>query len=138
MENCAKSRFCRNESCDRLDLHLKHKVARKPPEPVSHGRNPEWLRPAPKALDHSIAKAVSKTYPRHFNAILQVVESDYGSCNYQTVRRHLRRLIERGHVLRIDLGQQLYAYLRPGSPLVNDIALMREQLADVLYTTVTT
>jgi hypothetical protein len=43
-------------------------------------------------------------------------------------RDALARLVERGHILRIDLGQQLFAYLRPGSNLVGDISLMREQI----------
>jgi len=129
--------LCRDEACDRIELHLTHKVACKPfREPWSRNQTPKWQRPAPKALDHAIAKATSKTYPRHFGAILQLVEADYGACIERTVHRRLKRLVQRGHILRIDLGRSLYAYLRPGSPMVNDIALMREQCFDAFNSSV--
>jgi hypothetical protein len=59
---------------------------------------------------------------------LREVEEDYGECIDRTVARRLARLVKRGHILRIDLGRHLYAYLRPGSSLVNDVDLIREQL----------
>lgn len=128
MRNFDPSRLCRDEACERIELHLAHEViGNEKREPKSSSPLPAWVRPSPRALDHSIARATSKTYPRHFAAILQVVENDYGACNSRTVLRRLLRLVDRGHILRIDLGSQLYAYLRPGSPLVNDIDLMREQ-----------
>jgi len=129
--------LCRDEACDRIELHLAHEVTTVEPKPAySRGQLPAWKRPAPKALDHAIAKATSKTYPRHFGAILQLVEADYGACIERTVHRRLKRLVQRGHILRIDLGRSLYAYLRPGSPMVNDIALMREQCFDAFNSSV--
>lgn len=137
MKHLDPSCLCRDEACDRIELHLAHEVTCKPVrEPWSRNPTPKWQRPAPKALDHAIAKATSKTYPRHFGAILQIVESDYGVCIERTVHRRLKRLVQRGHILRIDLGKQLYAYLRPGSPMVNDIALMREQCFDAFNSSV--
>jgi hypothetical protein len=79
-------------------------------------------------LDHAIAKATSQIYPRHLDAIVRHVHADYGPCTSRAIQRRLVRLVERGHILRIDLGKQLYAYLRPGSKLVNEIDLMREQI----------
>src|SRR3990172_3495241 len=128
--------FCRDENCSRIDLHLVHivEMISEQPEPPSLAKRPPWRSPAPKALDHSIAKATSRTYPRHFDAILHEVEADYGDCNPRTVQRGLRKLVERGHILRIDLGRHLYAYVRPGSKLVNDIDLLREQIFDLFAT----
>jgi hypothetical protein len=142
-------RLCRDENCDRLDLHFAHDEIEHTDEPlvlvywlewgrarkmirVARSRNQPWRKPAPKALDHSIAKAVSKTYPKPFNVILRDVKDDYGDCNRRTVERRLRQLVARGHCLRIDLGRRLFAYLRPGSSLVNDHELMREQLEDLV------
>jgi predicted transcriptional regulator len=126
MHECS---YCRDESCHRIDLHPAHAVTaiRVTEAPSTSPREP-WKRSAPRALDHSIAKATSKTYPRHFKAILREVEEDYGECIDRTVARRLARLVKRGHILRIDLGRHLYAYLRPGSSLVNDVDLIREQL----------
>jgi len=87
-----------------------------------------WERIASSALDHSIAKAASKTYPKPLAMIIEEVHSDYGGCETRTIQRHLSKLVERGHLLRIDLGRRLYAYLRPGSSLAGDIGLMREQI----------
>jgi len=137
MRNWDPSCLCRDEACDRIELHLAHKVTREPePEPRSTSPLPKWKRQAPKALDHSIAKATSKTYPRHFDAIMKIVESDYGTCIDRTVHRRLKRLVQRGHILRIDLGRHLYAYLRPGSTLVNDVDLIREQCFDAFESSV--
>lgn len=125
---------CRDEFCDRLDLHQAHaslEIAFEPPDTSTSVHAP-WRRPAPKALDHSIAKAVSKTYPKPFGVLLRDVQYDYGACNLRTVHRRLRRLVDRGYVLRIALGRRLYAYVRPGSNMVNDIDLMREQIIDLM------
>jgi len=133
MQELDPSRLCRDDECDRIGIHLAHDVTRKPERKYkSVSPRAVWDRASPKALDHSIALATSKTYPRHFSAILQIVENDYGSCNYRTVARRLKRLVQRGHLLRIDLGQQLYAYLRPGSPMEREIDLMREQCCDAI------
>jgi hypothetical protein len=141
-QHCA---CCRNEFCEREELHAEHQdfseeiknEARKRLEPKSKGKRLPWKRPAPKALDHSIVAAVSYVYPKHLDAILRDVEDDYGSgptrgALYRAVGRHLSRLVARGQVLRVDLGRQLYAYLKPGSSLVNDVELMREQIQDMI------
>jgi hypothetical protein len=132
--------------CDRIDLHPAHQVPKglvkekikqlkkaERKQSSSMSQRPPWRRPAPKVLDNSIARAVSKTYPKPLDAILREVEDDYGldstkSAFNRNVQRHLTKLVERGHILRIDLGQRLYAYLRPGSALVDDIGLIREQI----------
>jgi hypothetical protein len=121
-----------------VELHPAHEIEGPldDTEPVSASAKEPWERSAPIALDDSITKAVSLTYPRHINAIVQLVEDDYGSCNLRTVQRRLRALVQRGHLLRIDLGRQLYAYLKPGSALVNDIDLMREQCFDAFASSV--
>jgi len=144
--------WCRDERCDRLDLHPAHAISLQEGQDFSEklkeearaqleskSKRPPWRRPCPKALDHSIAKAVSKTYPKHLDAILREVEDDYGlestpSALYRNVQRHLAKLVERGQILRVDLGRRLYAYLRPGSPLVHDVEMMREQIESLLET----
>ena len=104
------------------------------PEALSKSKTEPWRRSAPKALDHSIAKAVSKVYPKPIDMILDEVINDYGDVNVRTLQYHLRKMIDRGHLLRIDLGRRLYAYLRPGSNMVNDVELMRDQIEAMLVT----
>jgi hypothetical protein len=123
-------RLCRDENCDRTGLHLEHEVKPKIVDDKSKSSLEPWKRPAPKALDHSIAKATSRVYPRPFDMIMREVERDYGSCCSRTVQRHLQQLVARGHILRIDLGRRLHAYLRPGSNMINDIELLRTQIHD--------
>jgi hypothetical protein len=141
-QHCA---CCRNEFCERDELHAEHEdfseeiknEARRQLGPKSKSKRKPWERPAPKALDHSIVSAVSYVYPKHLDAILRDVEDDYGSgptrgALYRAVGRHLAQLVARGQVLRVDLGRQLYAYLRPGSSLVGDVDLIREQIYDLM------
>jgi hypothetical protein len=122
--------ICRDDRCVRLEVHAAHLLTTPEEAPVrpSRGRRPVWQHPAPRALDHAIAKATSLIYPRHLDAIVQYVHADYGPCTSRAILRRLGRLVERGQILRIDLGRQLYAYLRPGSKLVGDVGLMREQI----------
>jgi hypothetical protein len=125
-------RLCRDEDCDQLGLHEEHTIKplrRRASMPATYSEDdPPWRRPAKKALDHSIAKAVLQTYPKPFEVIMRDVEYDYGSCNMRTVQRRLRALVQRGHLLQINLGKRIYAYVRPGSNMLNDHALMREQI----------
>jgi hypothetical protein len=123
-------RLCRDENCDRLELHLKHKISKiaKERDPSKSRREP-WRRSSPAALDHSIEQAISGAYPKAYEAVLRDVEYDYGSCCSRTVQRHLRRLVERGNILKIDLGRRLYAYVRPDSKLATyDVSFIREQV----------
>lgn len=140
--------ICRDEACDRLEIHLAHDVGKPVVQNTTGGKVPRergddddersgsarlaWQRSAPKALTRAIARATSRTYPKHYDAILHEVQKDYGACNSRTVQRHLRRLVERGHVLQVDLGKRLFAYLRPGSKMAGDIDLLREQISDLM------
>lgn len=126
-----------------MELHLAHETrgedfseklkAEAKEALASNSKRPPWKRPSSKALDHSIAKAVSKDRPKNLDTILREVQDDYGldsteGALYRNVQRHLAKLVQRGHILRIDLGKRLYAYLRPGSRLVRDVANIRQQL----------
>ncbi|MGH7178687.1 MAG: hypothetical protein ACREJC_15020, partial [Tepidisphaeraceae bacterium] len=108
-------RLCRDENCTRVGVHAAHVVIEVVDQSEQYNADEiPWRKPAPKALDHSIARATSKTYPKPFHVILRDVEEDYGACNSRTVQRRLTRLVLRGHILRISLGRRLYAYMRPG------------------------
>jgi hypothetical protein len=140
--------WCRDDRCARLGLHVAHEAqgedfsdeVKEEAKRASKSKKPVWKRPAPKALDHCIAKAVSQTYPKRLDTIFREVEEDYGldstrSALYRNVQRHLYKLVERGHILQVDLGRRLYAYLRPGSALLADLNLMREQLREQIENT---
>ena len=97
-----------------------------------------WKLRAPAALDDSILKSVSPAVPRVFSQLVRDVEDDFGSlgptCDsgIRRVQRHLKSLCDAGRVLKIDLGQRLFAYLTPDSRLASDIDTIRDQLADVI------
>jgi hypothetical protein len=128
------SRLCRDDRCERTEVHLAHAITHALPAPKTLTKSVKepWRRRDPRALDHCIAKAVSQTYPRHIAAIVEEVRQDYGACNLRTVQRHLQRLVQRGHLLRIDIGRSLYAYLRPGSSMAHERALMLTQIEDLI------
>lgn len=124
--------ICRDENCERLDVHAAHDVPKvKKERPPSPGRE-LWKRSAPKALDHAIAKATSKHDVTHFGAILNEVRNDYGDCEERTVYRRLKRFVERGHMVKLDLGLSMAGYIRPKSKLLGNPDYLRERLLDKL------
>lgn len=140
--------ICRDDACARTDVHPRHDVPqpivappklkkRKPkihhrpdgsvvalyPDPASLG-----ARPAPRALTNAIARATSKSDPRQFGEIVDRVHNDYGSAPRRSIYRYLALLVERSHVIKLDLGFAFAVYIRPGSKLLGDV----EQLRDLI------
>jgi hypothetical protein len=122
--------ICRDEDCDVVGVHPAHPVvARKIVAKGDFAVGPGvWRKHSVPAITNAVARAVSPVKPRNIVAITNIVHNDYGDCNVRTIYRHLGKLVERGHVLRVDLGERLYAYLRPNTRYAHDIAYLREQL----------
>jgi len=136
----AEACYCRSEDCEIVELHEAHEITtkRKPERAASEGR-PLWRRSSSKALDRSIANATSRHWPTHFGAILREVENDYGTAESpqaleRAVYRHLRKLVERGQIIKLDIGLSMAAYIRPKSKLLKDLGMIREQMYDRLET----
>lgn len=55
-------------------------------------------------LENSVLGALSRTYPRMPKKIHQLVEDSYGTVSSETIRVHIRRLVERGLVKREEEG----------------------------------
>jgi len=127
--------ICRDEWCEIDEIHLAHKVRQKR-EPKPRSDKPPWLLPAREALDESILKAVSDVRPKHFAQIVSDVENDYGTLaenrrsGMRRVHRHLRTLVNMGAVLRIEIGEMLFAYLKPTSRIASDVGFVREQILE--------
>lgn len=123
---------CRDERCTKSGIHAPHKLRGSSAEARSTKKNfagkSPWQMSAKKALTNAIAKATSITYPTHFKKLLDDVENDYGVCCDRQVYRALKILVERKQIIKMDLGGNLFAYVRPGSKLVNDPGLVREQI----------
>lgn len=136
IEELDPSEICRDERCSRAGIHRKHLI-KTVHEPRAHHRpdpnaRPLWKRPDPNGLINSIARATSKAYPMWFSAIAREVRDDYGNVDERTIYRYLKVLVDRGHILKLDLGLQLAAYIRPGSRLLKDLDSLREyMLAEV-------
>jgi hypothetical protein len=129
------SLICRHESCDIEGIHPWHQVrCRKEPKPRSN--KAPWNLPAPNALDDAIVRAVSDVRPRHFAALLQEVENDFGTLaenrksGIRRMHRHLKQLVDAGRVLRIEIGETLFAYLKPTSRVAKDVLFLREQILE--------
>lgn len=129
--------LCRDESCDVEGLHLVHEVEPKRESKPRSCRAP-WLLPAPQALDDSIVRSVSDTQPKRFAALVDAVENDFGSLGMnresglRRLHRRIRALVDAGRILRIDLGNTLFAYLKPTSRIANDVSFIREAILDSL------
>lgn len=131
------AQVCRNEECEIEEVHtisLCRKDRRggvlQPPLKIS--KRPAWLKDDPEGLQESVRRAVPKTLPTNFSAIVDKVTNDYGNVTERTVYRHVRRLVERGELLKLNLRLGFAAYARPTSKLVSDFAGMREIMTGIV------
>ncbi len=91
-------------------------------------------------LEHSIEQVVT-AHPKAFHDVLRAVQEDYGTISATTassdriLHRYLARLAERGRILRVDLGDRLYAYLKRGAKAAADPLHCREVLRDAMIST---
>lgn len=122
---------CRSEECEIEEEHTRslcragrHGGVLQPPVKVS--KRPVWLKDDPEGLQESVRRAVPKTLPTNFSAIVDKVTNDYGSVTERTIYRHVRRLVERGELLKLNLQLGFAAYARPTSKLIADLGSMRE------------
>jgi hypothetical protein len=85
------------------------------------------------AIDDIILLSLSR--PKHFAELFHEVEESYGrvsetkEAGVRKLHRHLASLVERGRMLRLDLGDSLQAYFRPDSR-TQDKETIREMLRD--------
>ena len=120
--------ICRDDNCEIMGVHGHHEVLTQEREaPRKSGAQHD-----PKALLGSIAKATSKAYPMNFSAIVREVVDDYGTCSERTIYRYLRKLIDRGQILKLDLGLSVDAYIRPKSRLLRDLPGLRDYMLGLL------
>jgi hypothetical protein len=126
---------CRDEDCTIVGVHRKHLVRHrelKPHHRAATGARPLWKKDDPTALTGAVARATSRAFPTHFAAIHRDVQDDYGPCSERSVYRHLAKLVERGHLLKLDLGLPCAAYIRPKSRLLRDVPAIREYMLGVI------
>ena len=118
--------LCRDDRCDREDVHPAHEVFEGCQDEAKRasGRQPD------EALLEILATKVTRAVPKSSAMLYNDTINDYGSVNKRTFYRYLEQLIERGLILRVDLGQRLYAYLHPSSTLADDTDLLLEQIRD--------
>lgn len=151
--------ICRDDDCNRPGVHLKHpvlsrgrtvKVHHRPDpttvqlalpsdaKPPPDSKRAAWKRDDPKGLTEAVARATSRAYPTHIAAIYRDVQDDYGECTERTVYRHVKKLVERGHLIKLDVGLSFAAYIRPKSRLLKDHAAIREYLLGIVELNPTT
>lgn len=146
--------ICTDEHCETLEVHASHaalkpaRVHRRPKPmkctvcvwkgpgsferecPKCHSElvavRAPWQYDDPRGLTGSVARAASKAAPKTFAMVCRDVWDDYGPCTERTVHRHLAKLVDRGCILKIDIGEAFDVYLRPGSRLASDIDTLRE------------
>lgn len=111
---------CRAEHCPRLDVHEAHYLPAPRPERKRTTVRPPWQIEDPSGLAGAVARATSRSYPVVFSDIAREVRDDYGHCTDRTVYRALRKLVLRGHLLKIDVGLDRAAYVRPKTRLTPD------------------
>ena len=131
--------ICRDESCQQLGLHSTDSgccIRRKGRACDTRTRSrvnaaAPWRANCHSALHESVYTSISGIEPRNFATIIHLVENDYGSCCERTVHRHLERLRIAGKIVRMDFRRRVHAYLRAGSRLIGDPALVFEQVMNL-------
>lgn len=123
---------CRDENCDRADIHPVHEIKQKAKERTPTPGRDLWKRSSPKGLMRAIAKATSKYRGTTIGAILREVENDYGSACERQVYRYVKTLVERGQLIKLDLGLAMKVYIRPKSALLKDLDYLTETMIDQL------
>jgi hypothetical protein len=142
--------ICREDDCNTPGVHPKHPVApplatpiepakpklRERPIQVHHRPDPTkkqlWQRDDPTGLTGSVARATSRTNPVSMVDIVNYVRDDYGPCAERTVYRHVRKLVERQCLVKLDLGLPMAVYIRPKSRLLREPEVIREIMLDRL------
>lgn len=135
---------CRDERCQRLDLHAVHGDALLA-SPRARQRRKRLLGWAddpfepgggePRiqvVLDEVILRAVG-TSPKNFSTLYNDVVNDFGSVHVRRLHRRLALLTQLRKVVCVDLGSSLRGYVRPDSRLLRDAEGLRERLEDLVY-----
>jgi hypothetical protein len=123
------SEICRDDQCTRRDVHRKHLVAGHAPPKAHHrpdpNKKPLWQRNDPRGLTGAVARATSKT-PKVIAEIIRDVRDDYGSVSDRSIYRHVKKLLERGQLIKVDIGLTFDAYIRPKSRMLKDVEAIRD------------
>jgi len=144
-EDLDPSKICRDEDCDREEIHPAHDAPLAAIKALSHGlclrrrktkpteplREP-WKKSSSEILDELIEACLSDTIPKRSFEIYQDVLDEYGSLAeredtaMRQLRYHLQSLARSGRIVQVDLGERLVVYLRRGSRLVDDPQMLAE------------
>lgn len=130
-------KICRSDSCEIEEVHTVSlcKTDRRGgivQPPVKVTKRPAWMQDDPEGLAEAVRRAVPKTLPINFTAITNKVRNDYGDLTERTVYRHVKKLVMRGELLKLNLQLGFAAYVRPGSKLLGDLSQMRDVMADLV------
>lgn len=113
LEAFEAAKICRDDDCDRKGIHPVHEVVRKPQVHRRPGKLAPWKQPDADGLLSSVMKATSVHKPRWFQEISTDVRDDFGSVTDRSIWRAIAKLVERGHLLKLELGLTFFAYIRP-------------------------
>jgi hypothetical protein len=118
LEEVGDCSICRDEACEIEGLHAKHELHELGvhASPTAHHRpkaKPPWQQPDPDGLLKSILDANSEIRPKWFQEIAPDVRDDFGNVTDRSIWRGLKKLVERGQLLRLDLGLAFHAYIKP-------------------------
>lgn len=126
--------ICRDDDCVIEELHTTKQCrhlarVREPAKPIRASSRPAWKIDDPAGLSEAVMRAVPPGLPTHFSAIADGVRNDYGSVHERTIYRHIRKVVERGELLKVDLRLGFAAYIRPKAKLLSDLSTMRDVMS---------
>lgn len=125
--------ICRDDACEIVGVHAKHKTLHDHHEIVVHHRPSTskkqlWQRDDPEGLAEAVERATSLNYPKPISAIMRDVADDYGPVSERSVHRYVSRLVRAGRLVKLNLGMAFAAYIQPGSRLLRDRESLREYM----------
>lgn len=155
LEGVEADGVCRDEWCPIVELHManddrhgdrekRDEIKPRPhhrprakaplaPKPL-HPNYVPWKQADTQGLLNSVMKATNGRVPVWFQEIRDEVRDDYGDVADRTVWRAIKKLVERGALIKLDIGLAFAAYIRPigkkgrKAGRLDDINEMREYM----------
>jgi hypothetical protein len=126
VDNVDPSSICRDDNCEKTDLHAAHDVPRRRVKSGARKKQNDW---DPDGLSETVLKVVCDTeWPLAFSDVKSAVLNDFGSTTDRAIHRHLARLEEKKKIMRLELGLAFAAYIKPSSRFLKDPDNLREHL----------
>ncbi len=135
--------ICQDDRCGIVEIHETHEVtgnqvcrlalkAHHRPRTAA-----PWKSSDRSGIMGSIMKSSSGRVPKWFQEIASDVRNDYGEVTDRTIWRWIKILVDRGQLMKLDVGLAFAVYMRPrgkkrASGRIEDPAELRDHMLSIV------